>query len=159
MDLNPTGSVRQNFAVPCDKLSNHIRRVQFAFHADRQALTAELVDDVQRSIGSIVIRSMVNEVVGPDVIDVLRSQTNTRPVIEPQPTSLRLLHGNLQPLTAPQAFDPLIVQLPSCISQHGGNPPITVTPVLPSQLDHVPNKKIFIVTGLRHIALRGSMLL
>ena len=93
------------------------------------------------------------------MINSLRPETDARAVIQPQPASLRLFHGNLQPLTAPQAFDPLIVQMPACISQHRGDPPITVTPILPSQLDHIPNKKIFIITGLRHIPLRGSMLL
>ena len=88
------------------------------------------------------------------MVDVLWPQTNTRSVIEPQPASLRLFHGNLQPLTAPQAFDPLIIEIPSGISQHRGDPPITVPPVLPSQFDHIPDQNILIVAGLRLIAVR-----
>jgi hypothetical protein len=60
------------------------------------------------------------------LIDVLRPETNARSVIEPEPTSHWLFHGTLEPLTAPQTFDPLVVQLPSCISQHGCDPTITV---------------------------------
>jgi len=42
---------------------DHVRRVQLPLHADRQALTAELVDDVQCSIGSTVFCSMMDKVV------------------------------------------------------------------------------------------------
>ena len=80
------------------------------------------------------------------------------PLVEPEPTSLRLLHGNLEPLTTPQAFDPLVVQLPPGISKHGGDPAISVTTILPGQLDHIPHQQFFIVTGLRNVAMRRSVL-
>ena len=50
---------------------------------------------------------------------MLWPETNKRAVFELEPVSLGLFHGNLQPLTALQTFDPLVVQLRSCISQHG----------------------------------------
>ena len=93
------------------------------------------------------------------MINVLRSETNARSVIEPKPTSHWLSHGNLEPLTAPQTFDPLVVQLPSCISQHGCDPTITVTPILTGPFDHVLNQTLLIVSGLRNIAVRRAMLL
>ena len=80
------------------------------------------------------------------MIDVLRAETNTRAVIEPEPAYLRLFHGNLHPLTALQTFDPLVIQLPFCISQHGRDTAITVTPVLPGQFDHALDQAILIVT-------------
>jgi len=82
------------------------------------------------------------------MIDMLRSQSDTRSVVEPEPTSLWLFHGNLQPLTAPQALDPLVVQLPAGIPQHGGDPAIAVTPILPGQFDHIPDQTLFIIAGL-----------
>ena len=94
------------------------------------------------------------------MIDVLRPETNARSVIEPEPASLRLFHGNLEPLTTPQTFDPLVVQLlPSCISQHGGDPTITVTPILTGPFGHVPDQAILIVSGLGNITVRQAMLL
>jgi hypothetical protein len=47
---------------------------------------------------------------------------------------------------ARQTFNPFVVQLPSCISQHGCDPAITVTPVLPGQFDHVLDQTNLIVT-------------
>ena len=54
------------------------------------------------------------EVLRPNVIDVLRPETNTRVVIEPELASLQLFHGNLQPLPALQTLDPLVIERPSC---------------------------------------------
>ena len=102
---------------------------------------------------------MMHEVVSPNMIDVLRLKTNARSVIEPEPTSHWLFHGNLEPLTAPQTFDPFVVQLPSCISQHGCDPTINVTPKLTGPFDHVLNQTLLIVSGLRNIAVRRAMLL
>ena len=93
------------------------------------------------------------------MIDVLRSDTNARSLSEPEPTSHWLFHGNLEPFTAPQTFNPLVVQLPSCISQHGCDPTITVTPVLTDPFDRVLNQTLLIVSGLRNIAVRRAMLL
>ena len=93
------------------------------------------------------------------MVDMPRPETDARSIVEPEPTSLRLLHGNLQPLTAPQALDPLVVQLPPCISQHGCDPAIAVTPILPGQFDHVPDQTFFIIAGLRNVAVCRSMLL
>ncbi len=91
--------------------------------------------------------------------DMLWPQTDTRAVVEPEPTSLRLFHGNLQPLTTPQAFDPLVVQMPSRIPQHGGDPTIAVAPILTGQFDHIPHQQFFVVAGLCNVAVRRSVLL
>ena len=80
------------------------------------------------------------------MIDILLPETNTRAVIEPEPTYLRLFHGNLHPLTALHTFDPLVIQLPFYISQHGHDTAITVTPVMPGQFDHALDQAILIVT-------------
>ena len=93
------------------------------------------------------------------MIDVLRPVTNARSVIESEPTSHWLFHGNLEPLTAPQTFDLFVVQLPSRISQHGCDPTINVTPILTGPFDHVLNQTLLIVSGLRNIAVRRAMLL
>ena len=93
------------------------------------------------------------------MIDVLRPVTNARSVIESEPTSHWLFHGNLEPLTAPQTFDLFVVQLPSRIYQHGYDPTITVTPLLTGPFGHVLNQTLLIVSGLRNIAVRRAILL
>ena len=93
------------------------------------------------------------------MIDVLRPETNARSVIEPEPTSHWLFHGNLEPLTAPQTFDLFVVQVPSRIYQHVYDPTINVTPILTGPFDHVLNQTLLIISGLRNIAVRRAMLL
>ena len=93
------------------------------------------------------------------MIDVLRPVTNARSVIESEPTSHWLFHGNLEPLTAPQVFDPFVVQLPFRISQHGCDPTITVISILTGPFDHVQNQMLLIVSGLRNIAVHRVILL
>ena len=93
------------------------------------------------------------------MIDVLRPETNARSVIEPEPTSHWLFHGNLEPLTKPQTFDLFVVHVPSRIYQHACDPTINVTPILTGPFDHVLNQTLLIVSGLRNIAVRRAMLL
>ena len=93
------------------------------------------------------------------MIDVLRPETNARSVIEPEPTSHWLFHGNLEPLTKPQTFNLFVVHVPSRIYQHACDPTINVTPILTGPFDHVLNQTLLIVSGLRNIAVRRAMLL
>ena len=137
---------------------NHIRRVELPLHPDRQAFAAELIDDVQRSVGSPVFCSVMHEVVRPDMVNMPGPETDARSVIEPEPAFPRLLHGNLQPLTTPQALDPLVVQLPACLSQHRRDPSIPVTAVLPGQFNHVPDQEVLVISRLRNITVCRTML-
>ena len=81
---------------------------------------------------------MENEVIWPNVINVLWPGTNKRTVFESEPASLWLFHGN--------PLDPLVIQLPSCTAQQGCDTAITVTPILPGQFEHVLDQTILIVT-------------
>ena len=91
------------------------------------------------------------------MIDVLRPETNARSVIEPEPTSHWLFHGNLEPLTKPQTFDLFVVHVPSRIYQHACDPTINVTPILTGPFDHVLNQTLLIGSALRKIAVRRAM--
>ena len=53
---------------------NHICRVQFALHLDRQTFSAVLINDVQRPENLAVICPAVNEVIRPDMVLMLRPQ-------------------------------------------------------------------------------------
>ena len=56
---------------------NHIRRVELSLHPDRQAFATELIDDVQRSVGTPVFRSVMHEVVRPDMVNMPGPETDT----------------------------------------------------------------------------------
>ena len=63
-----------------------------------------------------ILRAIVNAVVAPHVVWPLWSEPNARSVVQPQPTALRLFLWNLQPLTAPQLFHALIIDLPTRVT-------------------------------------------
>ena len=81
------------------------------------------------------MRPSLDEVVSPDMVPPARPQSDTRPVIQPQPTSLGLLGGYLQPLASPDAFDTLVVHMPALCSQQRRDPSITVAAILARQTD------------------------
>ena len=58
-------------------------------YIDRQTLSGELINHRQHSNWSPVMSTTENEVVTPHVIPMLRSKTNARTIVEPQPTTLR----------------------------------------------------------------------
>lgn len=91
----------------------------------------------------------MHEVMRPEMVDMPRSQTDAPSFIEPESTFLRLLHGNLQLLTAPKALDPPVVQLPAYIAQLRRNPAISLAAVLSGQFDHIRDQEILVISGLR----------
>ena len=64
---------------------DHVRRLELARYPDRQALAGELVDDVQQADLTPVMRTRLDEVVGPDMIAVLGPQPDTGAIPVPQP--------------------------------------------------------------------------
>ena len=127
---------------------NQIRRVKRPLHPDRQALAAEPINGVQRSVGSPIFCSVMHEVIRSDMVNIKRSETDTRSVIESEPTFPRLLDKNLQPLTTPRALASLVVQLTASLSQHRRDPSIPVTALLPGQFKHVPDQEVLVILGL-----------
>ena len=57
---------------------DHVDRVQLSVHPDRQAFTRELVDDVEHAILPPLVSAILDEVVGPDVVRILRPKTDAR---------------------------------------------------------------------------------
>jgi hypothetical protein len=58
-----------------------VDRIQPALHPDGQTFSSELVDDVEHAIFSSIVRAILDEVVGPDMIRALRPQPDARAVI------------------------------------------------------------------------------
>ena len=76
--------------------------------------------------------AVLDEVVGPDIIALLGSEPDARPIRQPQATAFGLLPGNLQPLASPDPLDPLIVDQPAGPAQQLGNLAIAVAAILPA---------------------------
>ena len=85
--------------------------------ADRQTLPRVLVDDGQHAKRSAIMRSIHDEVVGPDMVPVLRSTTHTRAVIQPQATPIRLFLWHFPPLAAPDALRTFVINVPALMME------------------------------------------
>ena len=102
--------------------------------------------------------SILDEVVRPDVIAVLRPKTDARSVMQPQTAAFGLLVGDLQPLTPPDPLNPLVVDQPASLLQQSGNLAIAVAAILPGQRDDVGGEPFLVVTAPRDLALRRAVL-
>jgi len=102
--------------------------------------------------------AVLDKVVGPDMIAVLRAQPNARSIGQPKPTALGLLRWDLQPLASPDTLDPLVVDYPTRLAQELGDFAIAVAAVLPGKLDNVGRQMLLVVTTARNLALRRAML-
>jgi hypothetical protein len=98
------------------------------------------------------------EVIGPDVIAVLRPQPDARSVGQPEPASFGLFIGDLQPLASPDALDPLVVDYPARLAQQSCDLAIAVAAVLPGKLDSIGGETLLVLTAARDLALRRAML-
>ncbi len=70
-------------------------------------------------------------------------EPDTRPIVEPETSSFGLLLGDLQPLLAPDAFHPLMIDPPTLSSEQCRNPAITVPPIGFGKLDNFFSEPIF----------------
>src|SRR4051812_34673421 len=127
-------------ATQDEQVREHVDDVdglELASDPDGQALVGELVDDVEHAEPPSVVRPVLDEVVGPDVVAMLGPQPDARSVRKPEPSAFGLLPGDLQPLASPDPLDPLVVDEPACSAQQLGDLAVAVASVLPSKLDDV----------------------
>jgi hypothetical protein len=130
-----------------------------SLNADRKQRMVEFVDDVQHAIFSPVMGSVLDEVLGPDVIGALGAQADARSVIEPEPPALGLFSRNLQSLAPPDAFNPLVIDDPTRRRpKHLRDLPIAITAILARKLDEVGGQPLLVVSPHWNVALRGTML-
>ena len=88
----------------------------------------------------------------------LRSQTDARPVAQPEATSLRLFLRDLQPHPPPEPLDPLHVHGPAGISEESRDAPIAIAAILRGERDDVCGERLFVGTPARHLPLGRSVL-
>src|SRR5262249_57867565 len=92
-----------------------------------------------------LVGAVLDKVVGPDMIALLRPQPNARSVGQPEPAALGLLMGNLQPLTLPDTLDPLVVDCPALLAQQRSDLAIAIAAVFPRKLNNIHSDPPLIV--------------
>jgi len=117
-----------------------------------------LIQNVQRPEDFSVVGSVMDKIIRPDVVTVLWPQPYAGSVVQPEAAFLRLFHWDFQPLTPPQTFNALVINLPAGISQQSCDPAIPISTILSDQFDHVRYKAIFIFAAPWSSSLRGSVL-
>jgi len=139
-------------AAQDEQVREHVDDVgplQLAADPDREALVGELVHHVEHPDLSPIMGAVLDEVVGPDVVAVLRPKPDARSVSEPEPPPLRLSGRHLEPFTPPDPLDPLVVDEPAGLSQKRADLPIAVATVLSRQLDEVGRERLIVIAAPR----------
>src|SRR5437667_1146247 len=104
----------------------------------------ELVDHRQNPKRSPTCCYIRHEVIAPNVVGSLSPQTNTRPIVEPQPAPFWLFLRYFQPSFPPQPFHTLVINLPAFPPQQRGDPTIPIPTVHTGQLYHSTHQRWFI---------------
>ena len=77
------------------------------------------------------------------MVSVCRPKPYAGSVIKPQTASLGLLFGDLEPLLTPDAFNTLVVDLPTLSPQKGCDATVTVAAILTSKPDNLLPEELF----------------
>ena len=92
------------------------------------------------------------------MVAMFRPQPDARAVREPQAPAFWLFVRNLQPLTPPDPFDPLVVHEPAGMPQQRCNLAVAVTAIKTGEFNDVGGQPSFVFTAPRYSALRRAML-
>src|SRR4029077_2961151 len=136
----------------------HIVRTEAALRHHREALPAELVDDVQHAVLPPVPGDVLDEVVAPDMAGPFRPQPDAGTVVEPEPASLRLFARNLETLPPPDPLDHRQADVPARVSKERMDASITVAAIQPRQFDDVRGQEPLVRIVLQAFALGRSVL-
>jgi hypothetical protein len=124
------------------ELLEDVLGVQLPPDADRQALPRELIDaEVQSGANEhptdpSFMNTALNRVLAPHMVRTIRPKCHARAIVQLQTTALQLLLRHLQPHSPSDPVDTLLVHLSSVALKQSGDPVITVSPILLTQLNH-----------------------
>ncbi len=121
----------------------HIIGAQLSFNHNGEALSTEFVDNREHLDWTTVMSAVCHEIVGPDVVAMGGPEPDTGPIVEPQTSAFGLLLRNLQPLLAPDAIHPLVIDPPTLSSEQCRNPAIAVAPLPFGKLDNCFSELLF----------------
>ena len=89
----------------------------------------------------------------PHVVLALRSQPDTRAIVEPEPGSFGLPLRHFQAFATPDPLHSFVVHEPALHTHQHRHPPVPIPSILPSQLhDPVPHQ-LLVVRRPRHVSL------
>ena len=123
-----------------------------------QTLPGVFVHDGKQSHSSTVLSSEHDEVIGPYMVGSLGTQAYAGAIIQPEPPSPGLLPGHLQPFPSPYPLHPLVVDMPTTLSEQGSYPSVAVSAEPTGQAHDLPGECGLLLGGSWHVALRGARL-
>jgi len=91
--------------------------IETATHSKGQAGTGVLIDDGKDTKGFSICGAVINKVITPYVIGILRAQADTGAVVEPQASSLGLFSRDFESFLSPESVDSLGIHLPPFFPQ------------------------------------------
>jgi hypothetical protein len=92
------------------------------------------------------------------VVAVLRPQADAGAIFEPEPGSLGLLLWYFQPLTAPDALDPVLAYLNPAFVQQGRDTAVAVPAIFGGKVDNVAGQIILVGLERGKVSLRSPRL-
>jgi hypothetical protein len=98
------------------------------------------------------------EIIGPDMVRVLRPAADARPVVEPEPSALRLVFGELQALFSPGSLHAFVVHAPARPPQEVGGSSVAVASVLAGKGNNPWGPRDFIIGDQTGTALGRPVL-
>ena len=81
--------------------------------------------------------AILDEVIGPDMVGIFRSQPDARTVVQPEPASLRLPGRHLETLLTPDPLDALQVDQPARLLQQRRDPAVSIAAIPGGELNDV----------------------
>jgi hypothetical protein len=122
-------------------------------YPDRQAFPGEFVDQGHQPKFAPIVGLRLDEVVAPDMVAMLRPQTDARSVVEPEPAARPMLPGYFQPLMTPDPLDPITSDPPAGLDQQRCDPAIAVSSVLGRERDNRSRQRTLISPDDRGVSL------
>ena len=104
----------------------HVICVELSINHNGEALSTEFVDNRQYLDWTTIVSAVCHQIIGPYMVAMGGPEPHTIPIVEPEMFAFGLLLRNLQPLLAPDAFHPLVIDPPTLSSEQCRNPAITV---------------------------------
>lgn len=125
---------------------------------DRQTFPAIFIDNRQHPERLAVVRAILDEVIAPNMVLPGWPKPDTRSVIQPKPSPLRLPARHLQPLTSPNALHTTKAHSPALQAKQTPDPTIAVATIHPGQCDDGLREICVIVTPTLLVSLGRAVL-
>ena len=147
--------------MPDEQLAQRVEdipRVELPFDPYGETLSCILIDHAQHTEHPPIMRPVLHEVIGPDMALVRRSEPHARAVVQPETATFRLFHRHFQPLSPPDAIDPLLVHMPALVPQECRDPAIAIPAELFGQADDRTRQGVLVIAADEVLALGRAVL-